>query len=311
VASLAAMKRAAALVLALALCAAPVLAAAPVPIAGSVVSLTPPDGFSPAKDFAGLQGHSASVTVADMDGTFAEITAVMTTDKAPVEGLKITRREDLTGLPFKAALFTATQVVAGKTADKWLLVAERPGGVSLINATSIHGAGNLTDAGAHALMRSVRLSPVANADPFSGLGFTVTAPSFLAHRQAVAGMGVAMTAGIPSDDNAGQAALFVGQVFQQPVAFKDHVAAFAYAISNMKALTLNPSGAPTPLKIGELDALQAAMTGTDAAGQPVEAIATLVFGPASAYLILGTAAPAAFSAMQPGFKASTASFRLK
>jgi hypothetical protein len=286
-------------------------AAAPIPFPGSVVSLTPPDGFAPAKDFSGLQGHSASIVVADQDGTFAEITAAMTADKAGPEGLKIIKREDLTGLPFKAALFTATQITGGKTADKWLLVAERPGGVSLINATSIHGQGNLTDAAAHVLMRSVRLSPTAYRDPQAGLGFVIDPPSLLTYRQPVAGAGLTMSAAAPDDSNAGQPIMVVGVVFQQPVAFKEHVAAFAYAISNMKSMILTPNGAPTPLTVNGLDALQAAMTGTDAGGQPVEALATLVFAPAKAYLILASAAPAAFSAAEPGFRASTASFRLK
>ena len=286
-------------------------AAGPVAIQGSVVSLTPPPGFAPAKDFAGLTGRGASVHVADMEGAFDEIASALTPANAAAQGFKIVRREDLKDLPFKAALFTATTTVGGKAADKWLLIVERPGGVSLLNAVAVRGGSDLTDAAAHALARSVRLSAVTNADPTAGLGFTLTAPSALTYRQPVAQTGLTMTAEAPTADNAGRPALMVGAVFQQPVAFKDRVAAFAYALSNMQTLKLEPSGAPNPIKVGDLDALQAALTGQDAAGRRVEALATLVFAPAKAYLILGTATPAAYPAIEPGFKAATASFKLK
>lgn len=286
--------------------AAPAPAAAPVAVEGSVVSLIPPAGFAPARDYLGFQGRSASIHVADMDGTFDEIVQAMTPQNAAAQGFKIVRREDLKDLPFKAVLFTAAATVSGKAADKWLLIVERPGGVSLINAVSVHGAGNLTDDQAHVLMRSVRLA----AKPNVGLGYTITPPSALTHSQTVEGVGVAMTAEPPTADNGGQPSLIVGAVYQRPVAPKDRVAAFAYALEHMQGMTLTPSGAPAPIKVGDLDALQAALTGQDAAGRPIEAIATLVFGPAKAYLILGAAAPAAFPAVQPGFKAATASFKI-
>lgn len=294
------------LILAAAAQAAPPPPAAPVAVEGSVVSLIPPAGFAPAKDYLGFQGRSASIHVADMEGTFDEIAQAMTPANAAAQGFKIVRRDDLKDLPFKAALFTATTTVAGKAADKWLLIAERPGGVSLINAVSVHGAGNLTDDQAHTMMRSVRLA----AKPNAGLGYTITPPSALTHSQTVEGVGVAMTAEPPSEENSGQPSLIVGAVYQKPVAPKDRVAAFAYALDHMQGMTLTPSGAPGPVKIGGLDALQAALTGQDAAGRPIEAIATLVFGPAKAYLILGAATPAAFGAVEPGFKAATASFKV-
>lgn len=305
---------AAALALGLALSAAAQAAPAPaaaVPVEGSVVSLVPPAGFVPAKDYPGFQGRQASIRVADMDGTFDEIAQAMTPANAAAQGFRIVRREDLKGLPFKAVLFTAAAAVSGKAADKWLLIAERPGGVSLINAVAVHEAGALTDDQAHTLMRSVRLAAQPHADLFTGLGYSLNPPSALSHRQAVPGVGVAMTAEPPGEDNAGQPSLIVGAVFQQPVAPKDRVAAFAYALEHMEGMTLTPGGAPAPVKVGGLDALQAALTGKDAAGRPIEAAATLVFGPAKAYLILGVAAPAAFPAMEPGFKAATTSFRVR
>ena len=66
-------------------------AAEPVTIPGSRLALVPPEGFSLAKEFAGLQGDKASVLVVELPAsTYDELAAAISSGAMAKQGVEIT-----------------------------------------------------------------------------------------------------------------------------------------------------------------------------------------------------------------------------
>jgi hypothetical protein len=85
-------------------------AADPVAIPDSRVALTPPEGFSLAKEFAGLQGDKASVLVVEVPAAvYDQLAAAISAGAMAKQDVEITSSEGLTGLPFRARIYRERQ----------------------------------------------------------------------------------------------------------------------------------------------------------------------------------------------------------
>lgn len=92
-------------------------AADPVAIPGSRVALTPPEGFSLAKEFAGLQGNKTSVLVVEVPAAvYDQLAAAISAGAMAKQGVEIASSEDLTGLPFRARIYRGRQAAQGMPA---------------------------------------------------------------------------------------------------------------------------------------------------------------------------------------------------
>lgn len=92
-------------------------AADPVAIPGSRVALAPPEGFSLAREFAGLQGDKASVLVIELPAAaYDRLAAEISAGAMARQGVEIASSEDLAGLPFRARIYRGRQAAQGMPA---------------------------------------------------------------------------------------------------------------------------------------------------------------------------------------------------
>ena len=285
-------------------------AAEPVTIPGSRLALVPPEGFSLAKEFAGLQGDKASVLVVELPAnTYDELVAISSGAMAK-QGVEITSGEDLTGLPFRARIYRGRQAAQGMEVDKWLMLADGGSTLTLINVSAVKGAAPVTDAQVREMFRSVRLSAAPAGDPVAALPFSVTPAARFSHKQTIGGLGLVLTSAPPSPENAGRPGLIITKAFEQAVPKAQWPQAVEAFRKSVQAIKIDKADEPKPAKVGDLEGLEFTATGS-LSGEPRKILVVMLFGPASGYALIALASPELFDAALGDFRATMGSFRLK
>jgi len=286
-------------------------AAEPVTIPGSRLALIPPDGFSLAKEFAGLQGDKASVLVVELPAnTYDELAAAISSGAMAKQGVEITSGEDLTGLPFRARIYRGRQAAQGMEVDKWLMLADGGSTLTLINVSAVKGAAPVTDAQVREMFRSVRLSAAPAGDPVAALPFSVTPAARFSHKQTIGGLGLVLTSEPPTPENAGRPGLIVTRAFEQAVPKAQWPQAVEAFRKSVQAIKIDKADEPKPAKAGNLEGLEFMATGSSS-GEPRKILVVMLFAPASGYALIAMASPELFDAALGDFRATMGSFRLK
>jgi hypothetical protein len=157
--------------------AAPVNAAAqPQAVAGTRVTLQPPEGFVPAERFTGFQRAEAraSIMVVELDAPFSEMEGRLTAEAFAAQGMTVRNSEPLSVDSMRGRLVAVTQTGGGETFEKWALMF---GGDSVTVIITAAYPQRLADSLSEPLKRAVlsaRLTERAPADPLEGLDFRVT-----------------------------------------------------------------------------------------------------------------------------------------
>jgi hypothetical protein len=285
-------------------------AAEPVAIPGSRLALVPPDGFSLAKEFSGLQGDKASVLVVELPtGTYDELAAAISSGAMAKQGVEITASEDLTGLPFRARIYRGRQAAQGMEVDKWIMLADGGTTLTLINVSAVKGA-PVTDPQVREMFRSARLSPAPVGDPVAALPFSVTPAARFSHKQTIGGLGLVLTSAPPSPENAGRPGVIITKAFEQPVPKAQWPQAVEAFRKSVQAIRIDKAEEPKPTKIGALEGLEFTATGSSN-GEPRKVLVTMLFGPANGYALIAMASPELFDAALPDFRSTMGSFRPK
>ena len=286
-------------------------AAEPVTIPGSRLALIPPEGFSLAKEFAGLQGDKASVLVVELPAnTYDELAAAISSGAMAKQGVEITSGEDLTGLPFRARIYRGRQAAQGMEVDKWLMLADGGSTLTLINVSAVKGAAPVTDAQVREMFRSVRLSAAPAGDPVAALPFSVTPAARFSHKQTIGGLGLVLTSAPPSPENAGRPGLIITKAFEQAVPKAQWPQAVEAFRKSVQAIKIDNADEPKPTKVGDLEGLEFTATGSSS-GEPRKILVVMLFGPASGYALIALASPELFDAALGDFRATMGSFRPK
>jgi len=285
-------------------------AADPVTIPGSRVALVPPEGFSLAKEFAGLQGDKASVLIVELSASaYDEVAAAISAGAMAKQGVEIADGEDMSGLPFRARIYRGRQATQGMEVDKWLMLADGGSTLTLINVSAAKGA-PVTDPQVREMFRSVRLSAAPAGDPVEALPFSLAPASRFSHRQALGGMGLVLTSAPPTSENAGRPALTVTKAFEQPIPKAQWPQAVDAFRKSVQAIKIDKTDEPKPAKVGNLEGLEFTATGMSN-GEPRKVLVMMLFGPTSGYALIAMASPELFDAALGDFRATMTSFRLK
>jgi hypothetical protein len=283
----------------------------PVTIPGSRLMLVPPEGFSLAKEFAGLQGDKASVLVVELPASaYDQLAAAISSGAMAKQGVEITSGEDLAGLPFRARIYRGRQVAQGMELDKWLMLADGSSTLTLINVSAVKGAAPVTDAQVREMFRSVRLSAAPAGDPVDALPFSLTPAPRFSHRQTIGGLGLVLTGAPPSPENAGRPGLIVTKAFEQGIPKAQWPQAVDAFRKSVQAIRIDKADDPKPAKVGDLEGLEFTATGSSN-GEPRKVLVVMLFGPASGYALIAMASPELFDAALGDFHATMESFRLK
>lgn len=268
-------------------------AAEPVAIPGTHMSLVPPDGFAPSKDFAGLQGDKASVLIVEIPAaTFEPRVAAISAGAMAKQGVEITSGDDFTGLPSRARVYRGRQSHEGLQIDKWLLLIDTNPTFTMLNVSATRGA-PLSHAQVLEMFKSVRIAAATAGDPVAALPFTITARPRFSYRQALFGSGLALGSAPPKPENASQPGLIVYRAVEQPVPRERWPQAFAALLQGMRAIKFDRGGTPSPTKVGDLEGLELKTSGTSD-GAPSKALVVMLFTGRDAYSLIGMSSPELF-----------------
>jgi hypothetical protein len=146
-----------------------------VEVAGTHVTIVPPDGFVPAASFPGFEheGSGSSVVVTEIPGSYSQIAGAMTDERVGGEGITITSRTDvmIDGRP--SLLLEGTQQAYGMTFGKVMLVT----GTEALTAT-VTGNYPADEASLESIVRAAVLTtsfdPDRQVDPAAALRFTIS-----------------------------------------------------------------------------------------------------------------------------------------
>lgn len=151
-------------------------AAQPVRVAGTTVSVQPPDGFVPSTQFPGFQraDASASIVVTEMPAPAAEVGAGFTQAGLAKRGVTLVGSDTVTVAGRDAQLMRATQMVDGKQFQKWIVLLGEGARSVLITASYPTSAAKTLREPLKRAVLSATWSPELVVGPFDGLAFRIS-----------------------------------------------------------------------------------------------------------------------------------------
>jgi hypothetical protein len=151
-------------------------AAEPTRVAGTTVSLQPPDGFVASTQFPGFQHAAAraSIVVTEMPAPAAEVGAGFTKEGLAKRGVTLVGSETVSVSGRDARLMQAVQAVEGKPVEKWIVLLGDGSRSVLITASFPSGAAKTLRQPLKQALLSATWSPELVVGPFDGLSFRIT-----------------------------------------------------------------------------------------------------------------------------------------
>jgi hypothetical protein len=206
------------------------VAQTPQRVAGTTVTVTPPKGFEPAKDFAGFAdlASKSSILIAELppqawpqlSAMFGSLDGVKTAFKP--KGIDVTALDKVPLATGEAFLASGTQAYAGTTMSKWVALAQ--GSRTVMITVQAMPAAKLDDAAIRAMLKTVSLGDApSESDKLSSLPFKVAPAAPFRVLDTMGGTAVAMTVGDKNVDPQGEQPLLIvsAQVSGPPVIGND------------------------------------------------------------------------------------------
>lgn len=206
----------------------PLDAAAQTPqrVNGTTVTMTPPAGFAPAKDFAGFADEKtkSSILIAELppeawpqlSALFGNLDTVRAGFKQ--KAIDVATLDKVPTASGEAFLASGTQTAAGTKLAKWVALAQ--GSRTVMITVQAMPAAKLDDAAIKAMLKTVSLgAPPSESDKLASLPFKVAPSEPFRVLDTMGGTGVAMTVGEKNVDPKGEQPLLIvsSQVSGGPV----------------------------------------------------------------------------------------------
>lgn len=206
------------------------IAQAPQRVDGTTVTMTPPTGFEPAKDFSGFADRKtkSSILIAELppeawpqlSTLFGNLHTVRAGFKQ--KGIDVATLDKVPTASGEAFLASGTQTVADTKLAKWVALAQ--GSRTVMITIQAMPAAKLDDATVKAMLKTVSLGDAPSvADKLASLPFTVTPSAPFRVLDVMAGSTVAMTVGDKDVDPKGEQPLLIvsAQIGNSPVLSED------------------------------------------------------------------------------------------
>lgn len=197
---------------------------------GTTVTMTPPPGFEPAKEFAGFadQKTKSSILIAELppqawpqlSAMFGNLDMVRTAFKP--KGIDVAALDKVPTAAGEAFLATGTQTAAGSKIAKWVALAQ--GSRTVMITVQAMPTSKLDDAAIKTMLKTVSLGDApSEADKLASLPFKVAPSAPFRVIDTMAGTGVAMTVGDKNVDPKGEQPLLIvsAQISNVPVLSED------------------------------------------------------------------------------------------
>jgi hypothetical protein len=290
--------------------AAPAVAQA-VRVAGTSVTMTPPDGFSPAQRFPGFERADlqASIMVTELPTPAAQMRRGMTKDALATRGMTLIASTLHRMDGEEALLLNVSQSAAGGEYLKWMLITgDRRKTIMIVGTFPRSAESDLSDPIRTSVL-TAHSSAAAPADPLEGLQFRVTPGGILKVAGRMSNMLILTESGNMGPQGPDSALLAVGSsIAAVPI---DDLRAFSETRAKQTAKTTGlrvVSG--QALTIDALDGYElVAEAADDATGKPVT-LYQVVLPDGGGYVIMqGLIATARAAVMVPEFRRVAATFR--
>jgi hypothetical protein len=143
-------------------------------IKGTKISLIPPDGFTDAQNFLGLQQAEmrSSILVLDIPGPYTEVSKGITKKNLQSKGVEMQSIENLTINSLPAIFVTGTQKASGTQYTKYILVFGTESETIMINGVHPDDL-KLVGEQIRNAMRSVYYEADKKLNPFAALDYTI------------------------------------------------------------------------------------------------------------------------------------------
>jgi len=201
-----------ALMFAILLAVAPTAAfAQPQAVAGTRVTLQPPQGFVAAERFPGFANaeSGASIMVTEVPAAFSAVTAGFTREQMAPRGMTLRESHAQTVEGRPALLLAITQTANGITFDKWILAFGDDSTAVLVTGTYPQASADRLGEPIRQAVLSARRS-AGPLDPFDGLGFRITEGPRLRIAKRMSNMLMLNEGGTPGNLASGAPMLVVG-----------------------------------------------------------------------------------------------------
>jgi hypothetical protein len=195
-------------------------------VAGTTVTIAPPSGFEPAKDFAGFADlkSGSSILIAELppqawpqlSAMFGSLDTVKAAFKS--KGIDVAALDKVPTASGEAFLASGKQAYSGSTIGKWVALAQ--GSRTVMITVQAMPAAKLDDAAIRAMLKTVSLGePPSESDKLASLPFKVAPAAPFRVLDTMGGTAVAMTVGDKNVDPTGEQPLLIvsAQVSNTPV----------------------------------------------------------------------------------------------
>jgi hypothetical protein len=281
-------------------------------VAGSRVSLDPPSGFSPARQFAGFENVEAqsSIMVTELPGPASVMQRGMTKAALASRGMTLIESSTVSVDGQAGRLLHVRQPSPSGEVLKWMLIAGDTARTVMIVGTYPPSAEAAVGEAIRVSLLGARLNTRATvSDPFEGLQFRVTPTGRLKLAGRVGNLLALSETGTLTPGTPDASLYFVGHSVGE-VAIGD-LRAFS---ERRLAQTTRTRGitdvAGRRTQLNGLDAYELEANATDAkSGRPLRIYQVIAPDEAGYFIIQGFVSPARAAAVMPEFRAVTATFQ--
>ena len=279
-------------------------------VPGTRVSLTPPDGFSPAQQYPGFESNdpAGSIMVTELPVPSAEMIRSMTAPSLAAKSMTLVSAVDIPVNARPARLLHIRQKAGSRELMKWILVAGEAAITFMVVGTYEPSSPDTGESIRRALLTTQWHS--VSPDPFEGLSFRIKASGKLKLAGRVSNMLMFTESGRPGTPGSTEALFLAGHSIGRGQI--GDVKAFAESRAKQTALIKNMTGVTgRQIQIGGLDAYEIEADATDSRNDaPMRFYQVIALDDSGYFILQGVTRRERASAIMPEFRSLTSSFSL-
>jgi hypothetical protein len=293
------------------LCVSPATFAQVPRVPGTRVSLSPPEGFSPAQQYPGFESSdpAGSIMVTELPVPAAEMMRSMTASGLATQGMTLVSSADISLNARAARLLNVRQKAAARDVMKWILVTGETTVTFMLVGTYEASSPETGESIRRALLTTQWHT--TSPDPFEGLSFRIKASGKLKLAGRVSNMLMFTESGKPGTPGSTEAMFLAGHSIGSGRI--GDVKAFAETRAKQTALIRNLTGVMgRQIQIGGLDAYEIEADATDARNDvPMRLYQVIALDDSGYFILQGLTRRDRAQAMMPEFRSLTSSFALQ
>ena len=283
-------------------------------VEGTRISLIKPAGYVSGQTFHGLEraAGGSSITVVEIEGPFAQVSAAVTAEILTPEGVKLLEKRNVKIAGYDGYLIHTMQPVDAQDFLKWITVFGDESETVIITALFLETEKTELSETLRQVVTTAKWNRAKEIDPLSDASFTIEPPQGLAFAHKFSTL-ISFTPGGKQGIKDPKEANFAVGHLENPFSNRTHedvVLAFLYGKKKSYTVTMVSESRNTTIDDlpGWLIVAEAIHATKNV---PLRIYLVLLFEGQSLYMISGVAGVEEFKVYQPRFAAAASSFRRK